>query len=107
MHIDILGMKYKITYVDADTFSDSTIFGMADPKKCVIYLSKDMPPAMLDSTLLHEIIRMISDSLGLNLSEKQVLGLESGLRTVIKIKIIRKAKKGAEKNERNTRIPKK
>ena len=46
-------------------------------KACLDYDSKM-------STLLHEIIHMISDQLSLNLSEKQVCGLEAGLFSIIK-----------------------
>jgi hypothetical protein len=53
--------------------------GECDLEKQAITIKDGLKTEQETSTLLHECIHAISDSLGLGLSEKQVQGLETGL----------------------------
>lgn len=53
--------------------------GLCDLENQSLHVKDGLPAEQERSTLLHEAIHAISDSLGLNLSEKQVQGLETGL----------------------------
>ncbi len=53
--------------------------GECDFEKQTITIKDGLKKEQEKSTLLHECIHAISDTLGLGLSEKQVLGLEAGL----------------------------
>ena len=53
--------------------------GLCDLEAQAIHVKDGLKAEQEGSTVLHECIHAISDSLGLNLSEKQVQGLETGL----------------------------
>jgi hypothetical protein len=64
--VKLLGKKWTVLYKAALDNQHLTV--------------KDgLKPEQEQSTLLHECIHAISDSLGLGLTEKQVQGLETGL----------------------------
>jgi len=73
--IRILGKKWSVSYgpMDKDDIGES------DLEKQHITVKDGLKPEQEQSTLLHECIHAISDSLGLGLTEKQVQGLETGL----------------------------
>lgn len=74
----ILGIEYQIVEFDNNARND-TAMGRGDSKTATIHLCKEMKSDVRRSTLLHEIIHQISEKLGLELTEAQVCGLESGL----------------------------
>lgn len=53
--------------------------GECDIEQQTVTVKDELLLEQEQSTLLHELLHAISDSLGLCLTEKQVLGLESGL----------------------------
>jgi hypothetical protein len=75
--VKLLGKKWTVLYKAAlDTKDD---IGECDLEHQTISLKDGMKAEQEQSTLLHECIHAISDSLGLGLTEKQVQGLETGL----------------------------
>jgi len=81
--VDILGVDFKIAYKNIEE-RDNPNMGIVDTKLGIIYLSTQMPDDIAEETLLHEIIHAISDKLHLELSEKKVTALSSGLYAVFK-----------------------
>jgi hypothetical protein len=63
---------------------DDELFGKTFPLDGTIYINNSTSEVVQRSTLLHELMHCISDALYLNLSEKQVCGLEAGLYSIIK-----------------------
>jgi hypothetical protein len=76
--LKILGKKWSVDYVK-DSPLEKDELGICDLEKQAIHVKDGLPGEQERSTLLHETIHAISDSLGLNLNEKQVQGLETGL----------------------------
>lgn len=76
--LKILGKKWSVDYVK-DTPLEKDEMGLCDLEKQAIHIKEGLPAEQERSTLLHESIHAISDSLGLGLSEKQVQGLETGM----------------------------
>ena len=76
--LKILGKKWTVDYVkDAPLEKDE--MGICELEAQAIHIKDGLKSEQEGSTLLHECIHAISDSLGLGLSEKQVQGLETGL----------------------------
>lgn len=92
MRLNILGIEYEVIEYSDTQNTDPTLMGQADSKSGKIHVCKNMPAKIKRSTLLHEAIHIISDNLGLNLKESQVLGLETGLRDLVTIKTVRDKK---------------
>lgn len=57
----------------------STAMGRSDNKNNVIWLNKELPPEVMQTTLLHEYMHLLSDILHLELTEEQVCGICTGL----------------------------
>lgn len=74
----LLGRNVTINFVDEHPI-ESNNMGVADSVKSKITVRKGMPKDVTNSTILHESMHIINDNLGLDLSEKQILGLESGI----------------------------
>lgn len=74
-HLKILGKKWSISY----GFLEKDDIGESDSEKQHITIKDGLKIEQERSTLLHESIHAISDTLGLGLTEKQVQGLETGL----------------------------
>ena len=75
--LKLLGKRWNVNYKShLDTKDD---IGECDLESQTLSLKDGMKPEQEQSTLLHECIHAISDSLGLGLTEKQVQGLETGL----------------------------
>jgi hypothetical protein len=72
----ILGKKWAITY---GPLAAKDELGECDLENQHLTVKDGLKPEQEQSTLLHECIHAISDSLGLGLTEKQVQGLETGL----------------------------
>ena len=81
--IYIFGMMHSV-----DTYQDKSIMdtsmGTSDSKRGIIKLCEGMPPDIAEQTLLHEIIHIIDVNLGTGLNENQVLGITTGIYSVIK-----------------------
>lgn len=75
--IKILGKKYKVQLIDG-----MVDYGSTDPFKQVINIRKGLTDEMTASTLLHEIIEVINESLDLNLSHQTIQSLEVSLFSV-------------------------
>ena len=73
--LKLLGKRWTVTY--GEMAKDD--LGECDLEKQAITIKDGLKAEQEQSTLLHECIHAISDSLGLGLSEKQVQGLETGL----------------------------
>jgi hypothetical protein len=71
----LLGKVWTVTYEQMPKDD----LGECDLEKQHITVKDGLKPEQEQSTVLHEFIHAISDSLGLGLSEKQVQGLETGL----------------------------
>jgi len=76
--LKILAKKWSVDYVKSEPLEKGDI-GCCDLENQAIHVKEGLSPEQERSTLLHECIHAISDSLGLGLSEKQVQGLETGL----------------------------
>jgi len=79
--VNILGLEYKI--IEREAFhSEDHNMGMSDSIRNEIIIRPSMNNDNKESTLLHEVIHIISDKLGLDLDESKVGCLESGLYSV-------------------------
>jgi hypothetical protein len=72
----LLGKRWSVTYGALPAKDE---LGECDLENQAITIKEGLKLEQEQSTLLHECIHAISDSLGLGLSEKQVQGLETGL----------------------------
>jgi hypothetical protein len=77
-NLKILGKKWSVEYV-TDKPLEKDEMGLCDIEAQTIHVKDRLKAEQEGSTLLHECIHAISDSLGLSLTEKQVQGLETGL----------------------------
>jgi len=77
-NLKILAKKWSVDYVKSAPLEQDEM-GICDLENQAIHVKEGLSPEQERSTLLHECIHAISDSLGLGLTEKQVQGLESGL----------------------------
>ncbi len=73
--IRLLGKRWSVAY---EPMTKDEL-GECDLEKQHITVKDGLKTEQEQSTLLHECIHAISDSLGLGLTEKQVQGLETGL----------------------------
>lgn len=78
--IKVMGKRWSVSYeaMSADEMGES------DLEKQHITIKDGLKPEQEKSTLLHEVLHAISDTLGAGLTEKQVQGLETGLWAVLK-----------------------
>lgn len=74
--IRLLGKKWTVTYGQLPAKDE---LGESDLENQAITIKDGMKLEQEQSTVLHECIHAISDTLGLGLTEKQVQGLEAGL----------------------------
>lgn len=81
----ILEKTYKIIDVEDNQFSNSSM-GRSNTRTGEILISSKMPPDIREETILHEVIHILSDTLGIDLSENQVLALSSGLYATFQMK---------------------
>jgi len=76
--LQILGKKWTVEYVSGLPLEKDEL-GQCDLEAQAIHVKDKLKQEQESSTLLHECIHAISDTLGLALTEKQVQGLEAGL----------------------------
>ena len=74
---------YEIKYFN-DNCCDDMEMGRCDDKRLILHVCKNMPGQNLKNTLLHEAIHAISGILHLELEERQVCGLTSGISGILK-----------------------
>jgi hypothetical protein len=72
----ILGKSWTVTY---GPLAAKDELGESDLENQALTIKEGLKVEQETSTLLHECIHAIADSLGLGLTEKQVQGLETGL----------------------------
>ena len=72
----LMGKVWTVSY---GKLPNADELGECDLENQAITIKDGLKPEQEKSTVLHEFIHAISDSLGLGLSEKQVQGLETGL----------------------------
>ena len=75
--LKIIGKRFKV--VNDAKMEDC---GLCDSQKHVITLKANMPPALYLDTLIHEITHAIDYEMNLEMSERQVHGIGSGLAAV-------------------------
>jgi hypothetical protein len=72
----LMGKVWTVAY---GKLPNADELGECDLENQAITVKDGLKPEQEKSTVLHEFIHAISDSLGLGLTEKQVQGLETGL----------------------------
>lgn len=82
MKIKIYGIEYNIKLVDSNSREDYSM-GRSDGKLGIITINKEMPSDVKFSTLIHEIIHIISNENGLGLKENIVCPLATGITTLL------------------------
>ena len=78
----ILGKEYEIIEADATIMNDKV--GICDFTKQKIYIAEGLTDDLHADTLLHEIVHVIDFTIGLELTEKQIIGIAGGLYAVWK-----------------------
>jgi Zn-dependent peptidase ImmA (M78 family) len=81
--MNILGINYKINYIDDGGRNDPNM-GCSDTKMLYINIKKSLPKENQILTLLHEVIHIVDDMLLLEMKEKQITALASGLYQIVK-----------------------
>ena len=82
--ITVLGKLFKI-YEKQFTDEDAAV-GWTDYEKSSISIQSGVNADVRESILIHEVLHIISDCMGMDLTENQILQLESGLSGIIKVK---------------------
>jgi hypothetical protein len=80
--VKILGKEYEIIEADATIMNDKV--GICDYTKQKIYIATGLADDLHADTFLHEILHVIDFTVGLELTEKQVIGIAGGLYAVWK-----------------------
>jgi len=80
----IQDIKFSIEEVDPQLWSSNSM-GCVHSKESKILIDKNMNRDVMDATLLHEIIHVISDMNSLNLNETEVSVLATGLHPLYKL----------------------
>jgi hypothetical protein len=80
--VTILGKEYEIIEADATIMNDKV--GICEFTKQKIYIATGLADDLYADTLLHEILHVIDFTIGLELTEKQVIGIAGGLYAVWK-----------------------
>lgn len=77
----ILGKNFQIFW--EEKVADDAI-GMCETHRQTIRVETGLPRETEEDTLFHEVIHAVDETLGLGLSERQVIALASGLLAVYK-----------------------
>ena len=75
--VTVLGHKVRIVAM-TEQFDDN-VLGYCDVRKESIYINPKLAEGAWQSTLCHEYVHYISDSLGLDMTEVQVSGVGTAL----------------------------
>jgi hypothetical protein len=86
--VKIGGMTYRVLYANEAQFErmgdDSTYLGQMVHLKGLLLLNANACPQQQEETFLHEVIHGIEKSYGLELEERDVTALSSGIYQVLK-----------------------
>lgn len=91
-HIRLLGTDCEVV-LDADMAKTGDM-GLCDVCNSRITIDATLERSVMEETLLHEIIHYISEKNHLKLSETKVMGLSTGLYSVIKDNLTASKKRG-------------
>lgn len=81
--VRIIGKTYKVLYASGKPLDDDNL-GELDHDKQRIHVRTGQPLEQEQDTLLHEVVHGIDHEMNLNMSEKQVRGLATGMLAVLK-----------------------
>lgn len=81
--VRVIGKTYDIHYVSGKPLEEDDL-GELDPALQRITIKKGQPLETEQDTVLHEALHAVDSELNLNLSEKQVRGLATGILAVLK-----------------------
>jgi len=82
-NLRILGHVVSVTPIYNRLHGDNT-HGESDDSDGTIRIRGDLEPSIYQATLLHEVVHLIDDFLGLGLTEAQVTGISQGLFATIR-----------------------
>lgn len=83
MSIEIFGISYTIRIAEDSPLNQELLIGQVNDKTAVITVCGGLPIDVEFSTILHEVIHTISNKMQLELEEKIVVALESGIMSVL------------------------
>jgi hypothetical protein len=83
MKLDILSHEFKVTFDNGGVWSSDGM-GRASLKSQTIHIDDTMPDDTKKTTLIHEVLHILSDMNHLGLTEEQVSSLSIGLYSVMK-----------------------
>ena len=88
MQVKILGKKWALQFVPhgskaLDIGYTEGAFGLCDVSSCAMTVASDVDPQQVADTVWHEITHAVDETLGLNLSERQVHALAAGQLAVL------------------------
>jgi len=78
----ILGKDYEIIEAEASIMNDKV--GICDYTKQKIYIAEGLAGDLYVDTILHEILHIIDFTIGLGLTEQQIVGIAGSLYAVWK-----------------------
>lgn len=87
MTLSILSRPYRLRFVEAHGLVDD-VTGVAEGRKAIITIDRDLDPAGMKQILLHEICHAISVDLNLRLTESQCAGLGTGLASIRQLQLV-------------------
>ena len=90
--ISVFGTNYKIDKIEANLFTDNLQWGLISYGSQTISIKGDLGKENYEVTLLHELMHAINNTLHIELSEKQVELLASGLYATFNIKPLQGSK---------------
>ena len=76
--VKVMGRNFPIKYVEGECLVGDEN-GECSVDKMTIYVRDGLEIQLERSTILHETLHAISDLMGLDLTEKQIEGLETGI----------------------------
>ena len=76
--VKVMGRTFPIKYINGPPL-DAGDNGRAEIDTMAIYVREGLEMQLERSTVLHETLHVISDLIGLRLTEKQIEGLETGI----------------------------
>jgi hypothetical protein len=79
--IDILGVPFSVRTVPPGSLGKRAI-GLCDSEAAVLSVDSGLAPGVERRIMFHEIVHAISDTLELELTEEQVIGLAAGLNSI-------------------------
>ena len=81
--VRVIGKTYGISFTSSGPLAEDEL-GELDPALQKITIKKGQPLETEQDTILHEIVHAIDNELNLDMKEKQVRGLATGILAVLK-----------------------